>query len=85
MLNFNLEYRQGGPTGCIIFDHLPKQKQQQKMNQYEFFNTLFSYGNLRDILLFNIFSGFCCAISKKWLKALIKCMIAYFSLTISLK
>ena len=28
------------------------------MNQYEFFNTLFSYGKLRDILLFDIFSGF---------------------------
>ena len=28
------------------------------MNQYEFFSTLLSYGKLRDILLFDIFSGF---------------------------
>ena len=28
------------------------------MNQYEFFNTLLSYGKLRDILLFDIFSCF---------------------------
>ena len=31
---------------CVIFDHLPKQKQQLKTNQKEFFDSVFSYGKL---------------------------------------
>ena len=62
-----------------FFDHLAKQKKPIKNEPVGVFNSVFSYGKLRDSS-FNIFSGFRSAIYILS-KTLVKCMKVLFPIT----